>query len=104
MPRHPRSHRPADANQGARSPNREPAGGRMIAAGGAEYNANSGRIDQIYYAADVTGHIMPTYIPGNAVARRLAGVGGARFGSLSCSSFCSVTAPSFCSLSAPSFC
>jgi hypothetical protein len=72
MPRYPRSHRPEMPQTKPTSPNREPAGGRTVAK---EYNANAGRMDQVLYAADVTGHISGTYIPGNSVAQRLAGVG-----------------------------
>lgn len=71
MPRFPRSHRPA-ADQRARSPNRDPAGGRTVTG---EYHANSGRMDQVLYASDATGHILPTYIPANSEAQRLMGVG-----------------------------
>lgn len=39
------------------------------------YHANSGRMDQVLYASDATGHILPTYIPGNSEAQRLMGVG-----------------------------
>jgi hypothetical protein len=71
MPRYPRSHCPPVQPE-SRSPNREPAGGSTVAG---EYHANSGRLDQVLYAADTTGHIMPSYIPGNSEAQRTMDAG-----------------------------